>query len=151
MKWNLKQAPTAHDHLFAILLYLLLILALSVVTRQAVLAFGVRVAGFFTSHVIYPLLITAKAWVCTQLLKFGSQVEPAQSIANRANLITNTGFGFVGHLGMKLAVGVQVHKVSSNSFVVTRGNEESIDLVLDLERNTTFIGDNHRNSCVKGL
>jgi hypothetical protein len=52
---------------------------------------------------------------------------------------------------MELMIGVQVHEMSSNGLVVSRGNEVAIDLVLDLKRDTAFIGDNHRNSGVKSL
>jgi hypothetical protein len=52
---------------------------------------------------------------------------------------------------MELMIGVQVHEMSSNGLVVARGNEVAIDLVLDLKRDTAFIGDNHRNSGVKSL
>jgi hypothetical protein len=137
--------------LLAVFLGRLLFLSLRVVARQTILALGVREASFFTSHIVYPLLITLEARVAAQLLTLGSQVEPAKSVSDSADLVTDTVLSLTRHPGMELMICVKVHDMSSNGLIVARGDEKAIDLVLDLKGNTAFIGDNHRNSCVESL
>lgn len=137
--------------LLAVFLDRLLFLSLRVMARKTILALSVRETSLFTSHVVYPLLITFEARVAAQLLALSSQVEPAKSISDSTDLVTDTVLSLTRHPGMELMISVKVHEMSSNGLVVARGNEKAIDLVLDLKGNAAFIGDNHRDSGVKSL
>lgn len=139
------------DLFFSLLLGFILRLALSVVARKAVLALGVREAGFLTGHIVNPLLIATQTGLGAQLRPLGSEVEPAEGVANSADFVADTSLGLVGHLGVKVLVGEEVDEVAGNSLVVAGGDEVTVDLVLDLERNTTLVGDNDGDTGVESL
>lgn len=124
---------------------------LSKVSRKPVLSLGVRNTSFLTSHVVDPLLVTRQARVGASLEPLGSEVEPSKSVTDGTDFIRDTSAGGVAHLGVKLIIGDKFHQVTGNSAVITRSDEETIDLVLDLDGDTTLVGHDDGNTSVESF
>lgn len=118
---------------------------------QAVLRLRVRLACLLPSHVIHPSLGTLQARVDSSFGPLGSKVEPGQRVAYSADLVTNTRARLVAHLAMEVPVAKELHEVVGHGAPVTRVHKESVDILLDLQRNASSASGDDRAACVERL
>lgn len=77
-------------------------LLLGELSREAVFIFGIRETSLLPGHVINPSLLALQAALALFLDAYldllGSQVEPAEGIADSADLVGDAGLGSIAYL-----------------------------------------------------
>jgi hypothetical protein len=117
--------------------------------RSLLILFPVRISCLLSCHVVNP------AGVRFDLLfaigKLVRKVQPAERVANSADLITDIVGGVVRHGLVRLFVSKEVVEVVGDDIVFSDVDEEPGLAVLDLQRNSTAAGGDDGNPVVQGL